>query len=78
MRTGGQGDYLGVLSTAIKPKLSTNSLLYTFKARGRPMYILKKILHSKKIRPSYENTHLWQLPDVDRERGREGVRVGSG
>ena len=46
-----------ILSTAIQPKLSMNSLLYISKARGK--YIVKNTSW-KKIRPSHKNTHLWQ------------------
>ena len=39
------------------------SVLYTSKARGK--YILKNTSWQK-LGPSRENTHLWQLPEVDK------------
>ena len=66
VKTGSQGEYFDwcflILSTAIKPKLSMNILLYTSKARGK--YVLKNISWQK-IRPFCKNMHLWQLFDVD-------------
>ena len=58
----GPNTWILILSTAIRPKLWMNSLLYTSKLRGK--YILRNT-SLLKICPSRENMPLSQLPGVD-------------